>query len=275
MKFSFSAIEIFGKTIPMYGVMCVLGLFFACLTAVLLATKKQKIEFFDFTLDAITTMIGAFIGAKLLFIIVSWGTVVDVFKTLPFLDAMLAIMQGGFVFYGGLIGGAVALFTALMVQKKDFFKTVDIYAVVLPLGHAFGRVGCFFSGCCYGMEYDGWLSFTYSTALDPSTPIGVPLLPTQLIEAGVLFVLFAALLIVYLKAPKHKGLCSLFYAYGYAVMRFVLEFFRADAERGLFLGLSTSQWISVAIFIAATVWLVLTIIKSKKKKQIKTEKSAT
>lgn len=268
MKFNFSTIEIFGKSVPVYGVFCMLGIAAACVVAVLLATKKQKIEFFDFTLDAITTMIGAFIGAKLLFIIVSWGTVVDVFKTLPFLDAMLAIMQGGFVFYGGLIGGAVALFTALMVQKKDFFKTVDIYAVVLPLGHAFGRVGCFFSGCCYGMPYDGWLSFTYTTALDPTVPLGVPLLPVQLIEATALLVLFAVLLIIYLKLPKHKSLCSLIYAYGYAILRFVLEFFRYDAERGLFLGLSTSQWISIAIFIAATVWLVVSILKSKKKKQV-------
>ena len=181
------------------------------------------------------------------------------------------VLKSGFVFYGGLIGGAIGVFAALKIQKKDFFKIVDIYAVALPLGHAFGRIGCFFSGCCYGMPYDGWLSFTYTTALDASTPIGIPLLPVQLIEAGVLFALFATLLIVYLKAPKHKGLCSLVYAYGYAIIRFTLEFFRYDAERGGFLGLSTSQWISVAIFVAATIWLILTIVKSKKKKQIKTE----
>jgi prolipoprotein diacylglyceryltransferase len=55
-------------------------------------------------------------------------------------------------------------------------------------------------------------------------------------------------------------------------MRFVLEFFRYDAERGGFLGISTSQWISIAIFVIATVCLVLTIIKNKKNKQ---EKSAS
>ena len=231
-----------------------------------LATKKQKIGFFDFTLDAITTLLSAFAGAKILFLIVSWNDVVAVFKLLPFLEAFNVVLKSGFVFYGGLIGGAIGLFTALAVQKKDFFKTIDIYAVVLPLGHAFGRIGCFFSGCCYGMPYDGWLSFTYTTALDPSTPLGVPLLPVQLIEATILFVLFATLLVVYLKAPNRKGLCSLIYAYGYAVMRFILEFFRADAERGLFIGLSTSQWISIAIFIIATVCLVMAIVKAKKKK---------
>ena len=88
----------------------------------------------------------------------------------------------------------------------------------------------------------------------------------QLIEATSLFVLFATLIICYLKFPNKKGLCSLIYAYGYAVMRFVLEFFRYDAERGLILGLSTSQWISIAIFIVATICLALNIIKNKKKK---------
>lgn len=267
MKFNFSTIEIFGASVPIYGIMCVVGIFFACLVAILLATKKQKIGFFDFTLDAITTLLSAFAGAKLLFLIVSWNDVVTVFKTLPFLEAFNLVLKSGFVFYGGLIGGAVGLFTALKVQKKDFFKTVDIYAVVLPLGHAFGRVGCFFSGCCYGMPYDGWLSFTYTEVLDPSTPTGVPLLPVQLIEAAALFVLFAVLLIIYLKLPKHKSLCSLIYASSYAVLRFVLEFFRYDAERGLFLGLSTSQWISIAIIVAVIVWVVIAIVKKKKQKQ--------
>ena len=267
MKFNFSTIEIFGASVPIYGIMCVIGIFFACLVAILLATKKQKIEFFDFTLDAITTLLSAFAGAKLLFLIVSWSDVVTVFKTLPFLEAFNLVLKSGFVFYGGLIGGAIGLFTALKVQKKDFFKTVDIYAVVLPLGHAFGRIGCFFSGCCYGMPYDGWLSFTYTTALDPATPIGVPLLPVQLIEAALLFALFGVLLFCYLKFPNKRGVCSLIYASGYAVMRFILEFFRYDAERGGFLGLSTSQWISVAIIIAAVTWIIISIVKKKKQKQ--------
>jgi phosphatidylglycerol:prolipoprotein diacylglycerol transferase len=177
------------------------------------------------------------------------------------------IFKSGFVFYGGFIGGAIALLVTLKKQKKDIFKIVDIFAVALPLGHAFGRVGCFFSGCCSGMPYDGWLSFTYKTALDASTPIGVPLLPVQLIEAFVLFVLFAVLLICYLKCPNKKGLCTTIYAYSYAVIRFVLEFFRYDTARGGFLGLSTSQWISIAIFVVTTVWLVVSAVKKKKEKK--------
>jgi len=265
--FTFSTIEIFGKSIPLYGVLCLVGAFFACLVATLLATKKQKIPFFDFALDVITTLLFAFVGAKLLFIIVSWDTVVALFKNYPTVEAIEMIFNSGFVFYGGFIGGAIALFVAIKVQKKDFFKLVDIFAVALPLGHAFGRVGCFFSGCCYGMPYDGWLSFTYKTALDASTPIGVPLLPVQLIEAVLLFVLFAVLLICYLKCPNKKGLCTVIYAYAYAVIRFVLEFFRGDAARGGIFGLSTSQWISIAIFVAATVWLIVAIVKKKKVKK--------
>lgn len=79
-----------------------------------------------------------------------------------------------------------------------------------------------------------------------STPIGVPLLPIQLIEAGTLLVLFAVQLFLFLH--RHRtGRNTVFYFFAYPVVRFVLEFFRGDAERGKLLGLSTSQWGSVLI----------------------------
>ena len=86
-------------------------------------------------------------------------------------------------------------------------------------------------------------------------------------SASPLFILFATILIVYLKCPKLKGLSCLIYAYGYAIMRFTLEFFRYDAERGLFLGLSTSQWISIIIFVVATACLIYNIVKKQKSKK--------
>ena len=79
-----------------------------------------------------------------------------------------------------------------------------------------------------------------------STPIGMPLLPIQLIEAGTLLVLFAVQLFLFLH--RHRtGRNTVFYFFAYPVVRFVLEFFRGDAERGKLLGLSTSQWGSVLI----------------------------
>lgn len=268
--FKFSTIEIFGQSVSLYGVFCTLGIVAACVVGYLLAIKKQKIEFFDFTLVVLITLISAFIGAKLLFIIVSLNTIIEIFKMYPFFDAFNSVLKGGFVFYGGLIGGAIGLFLTLKIQKKDFFKYLNIFALVLPLGHAFGRIGCFFAGCCYGMQYDGFLSFTYTTALDPSTPLNVPLLPVQLIEAVCLFVLFISLIILYFKAPKNANLIPFIYLISYSIMRFILEFFRGDVERGLFLNLSTSQWISILLVAVAVGYLIFDLIR---KKRVKTEKS--
>lgn len=269
IMFKFSTIEIFGLSVSLYGVFCTLGIIVACLVGFLIAIKKEKIEFFDFTLIVIITLISAFVGAKLLFIIVSWNIIIEIFKAYPFVEALNSVLKGGFVFYGGLIGGAVGLFLTLKIQKKDFFKYLNIFALVLPLGHAFGRIGCFFAGCCYGMKYDGFLSFTYKTALDPSTPLGVPLLPIQLIEAVCLFVLFASLIILYFKAPKKANLIPFIYIVAYSLMRFILEFFRGDAERGLLLNLSTSQWISILLIAIVVGYLIFDIIRKKK---VKTEK---
>jgi phosphatidylglycerol:prolipoprotein diacylglycerol transferase len=209
------------------------------------------------------TLVGAWIGAKLLFIIIYFNTIIDIFKYYQFLEALEIIVMSGYVFYGGLIGGAIALFTTLKVQKKNIFEYASIFSVVLPLGHAFGRIGCFASGCCHGIEYEGIFSYTYTEALDANTPIGVSLLPVQLIESILLFILFTILLIIYLKTNK-INVIPIFYCIFYAVMRFVLEFFRGDYHRGLLFGLSTSQWISILIVLAT----IVTIIIYKHKKSL-------
>lgn len=245
-----------------------IGLVLSIVLVVLLA-KKEKFEFFDFVLVVIVTLLSALVGAKLLFIIVSWSSIVELFKTHPFMDSLMSIIQGGFVFYGGLLGGGLGLFIFTKCRKESLFKYSNMFTLALPLGHAFGRVGCFIAGCCYGMPYDGFLSFTYTNAMDASTPIGVPLLPIQLIEAVALFVLFAVLLFIYLKFPKKRNLVTTIYLVAYAVMRFTLEFFRGDKERGLLLGLSTSQWISIAIVVGVAICVTLSIIKKRKLREQK------
>ena len=116
-----SSFELFGKTIPLYGVFCSLGLAAAIVVAIFMA-KKRNLEFFNFVLVAVVTLMGAFIGAKLLFFIVSWEQVSLLFKTYPFFEALQKSMEGGFVFYGGFIGGVIALFVTLKIQKEDFFN---------------------------------------------------------------------------------------------------------------------------------------------------------
>ena len=146
------------------------------------------------------------------------------------------------------------------MYKLNTLKFFDLFALVMPLGHAIGRVGCFYSGCCYGMRYDGPFSCEYTKTLG-MTPLNTALLPVQLIEAVLLIILFCVLMYMYLKVQQ-TGIITVIYLYVYSVIRFVLEFLRGDLERGLIFGLSTSQIVSVMIVVFVTSFL---IIKLKKK----------
>ncbi len=231
-------VYIFSRQIPLYGILFYFGIAAAAAVAAAIS-KKRELPVYEIAYSAVYVMIGAILGSKLLFVLVSWQDIIK--YQLSFIE----IIKGGFVFYGGLIGGALGLFIYTRQFSLKMVNFLDIYATVLPLGHAFGRIGCFFAGCCYGIEYDGVLSFTYSLSAG-LTPLGVPLLPIQLIESVLLFVLFAVL-IVLLSKLSANGIIFKIYLISYSVMRFVLEFFRGDAERGAFLMLSTSQWVSILI----------------------------
>ncbi len=247
-------VNIFGKEIPIYGIAWILGTAIAAVIALLLS-KKREIERYDLVYSAVFSMLAGAFGAKLLFIAVSLKTIIE--QNIPF----IAVLRGGFVFYGGLIGGAIGLVIYTRMFKLNTLRFFDLYALVVPLGHAVGRIGCFYSGCCYGMEYDGPFNVEYSSTLG-MTPLGVPLLPVQLIEALLLALLFVVLLVVFFKC-KSTGVVTVVYLYSYSFLRFVLEFLRGDVERGLLFNLSTSQIVSLLIVISVT---VIILIKNKKQR---------
>lgn len=257
---------LFQREIPIYGFLIMIGGIFAIGTALILI-KKVNLEFFDFMCCVAFVIIGAFVGAKLLSIITSFRTIVEFFVIVqpPIIEGIAIVLQSGFVFYGGLIGGLIALVLYCVVCKVNLRPYISVAATVVPLGHAFGRVGCFFAGCCYGIPYDGWLSHTYTHADNPTEGLlGVPRFPVQLLEACCLLILFAVLLYVFLKKPNSFA-STVAYIIGYSILRFCLEFLRGDKERGGFLGVSTSQWISILLVIGL---IIAVIIYHKKYKQV-------
>ena len=249
-------IELFGKMIPMYGVCFVIGMGIAVLTAFLLVHKYREVPQIDVSCSAIYAGIGALVGAKALFLIVNLDRLIDGSLTI------MQAFQGGFVFYGGLIGGIIGLFIYVKLYKLNAFKFFELYATIVPLGHSIGRVGCFLGGCCYGIEYDGPLSVTYDINIG-NTPVGIPLFPVQLLEAALLLCLFFVVLFLYIK-KRHLGIQVLTYGFAYCLLRFSLEFLRGDKERGGLLGMSTSQFISLVFAIVLVVIIVLRVKKAKK-----------
>jgi len=230
--------------IPAYGLMIVSGVLLANLIAFFIIRKKKH-DLNDFIILQAYCILGAFVGAKLLFIIVSvnlidWSRIFE-------LKYLSMIMQGGFVFYGGLIGGLLMIFLAGKVHKIKVTAYITDFIFLIPFIHAFGRLGCFFAGCCYGRPYDGigavvFPEETYGLA-------GVKLFPVQLVEA--FFLMIIALIILFLQIKLDWKYTAETYLILYAILRFILEYERYDAIRGIYGGISTSQWISILMVVVA------------------------
>lgn len=258
MVIKINSFQIFGFDVPFYGVLFVLGFAVAIITAIP-KMKKYSLPGTEIVVSAVFAGLGGVLGAKLLSVITSIPLIADYYRvtgSIPWLE----LLKGGFVFYGGLIGGALGLFAYCKAFKVPFAKYADLYAAGTALGHAFGRVGCIFSGCCYGMPTNGAFYIIYETSIDASTPLNTPLLPTQLIEVIYLVVIYVACEVVFYRT-KTPGNSALVYALSYACARFVLEFFRGDEVRGLLGGVSTSQYISVAIFLLCYAVILLRVLR--------------
>lgn len=178
--------------------------------------------------------VSAWIGAKLLFMLtLSVGEMSIIGSRSSFW------LGGGMVFYGGFIGGLLALLIYASIKKLNY-SDLFLLTPILPLAHSVGRWGCIFAGCCYGKESHGWWTIHLH---------GAERHPVQFYESSALLLLFVVLHFLSLK--KINGAVQfLIYACGYALIRFSLEFLRGDTVRGIYaLGLSTSQWVSIAIII--------------------------
>ena len=181
--------------------------------------------------------------------------------------AWLRFWQGGLTWYGGMVGGVG---WAMYFLKKEGFSrlgALDLGGNVLPLGLFFGRMGCWFGGCCFGQPHDdtwwtvsfpGWSPASESQwrahlLEEPSLP-SLEVIPTQLLEAG--GCLLIAFFVIGWMHPRKRftGQVFLVSIFLYALLRFILEFFRADDRGGAF-SLATSQWISLVLFgLIAAAW---------------------
>jgi len=228
-------------TIYTYGFFVFLGVVFGYIVARKIALKN-KISDQVFADIFFWGIVSGFLGARILYILVE-------IKDLPSDPWGIIFGRAGFVFYGGVITGTLAAYFLARRFKVDFVKLCDSFAPGVALGHAFGRLGCFSYGCCYGRP-DNCFGLLFPSE-SPAGMLGVKVLPVQLIEAFCLFVLFAALWMVSRK-KKFDGQVFCLYLIFYSVLRFALEFLRYD-PRGGFYGFSTSQWISVFVFITGVI----------------------
>ncbi|MBR4981108.1 MAG: prolipoprotein diacylglyceryl transferase [Lachnospiraceae bacterium] len=239
-------------TIHGYGLMIGLGV----MAALLLGDYRSKKfglngdHIYGMTFSAV---ILGFVAARILFIITEWK---------DFLQNPMQYLAGaGFVVYGGIIGGALTIYGFCKIKKIDMLAYLDLMIPSVALAQAFGRVGCFLAGCCYGRETDSLLGVVFTNS--DFAPNGVKLLPTQLFMAGGDLVIMAVLLWYAAKRPM-RGRTSALYLMLYSIGRFIIEFFRND-DRGTVGMLSTSQFIAVFTLIAGVLGFFVIMPKLSQK----------
>ena len=243
-------VTIFGRPIGTYALSSVAGIllagWYACRAA-----RRRGVDDNEIIVLLLVSAVGILLGSHVLYALTNLPALLRYLSesaNLPLEDWFRGLLPyvGGAVFYGGLLGGLAAGALYLRIRRLPFAAYADIAAPAIPLFHAFGRIGCFLGGCCYGIPWEGGI--TYTRALSPEAN-GVARFPVQLLESALLFALFFLLAALFRRGALRAKLLALYLAV-YAVLRFLLEFLRGDAIRGVYFGLSTSQWISLAILLA-------------------------
>jgi phosphatidylglycerol---prolipoprotein diacylglyceryl transferase len=247
-----------------YGVFLAIGMLLALWVASRLAARDGLDRDQIYSLG-LWCLIGGLVGSKILMFFVEDH--VNIFS--------LDFLRSGGVYYGGFIGGFLALVLVIRFYKIPFWKAADALAPALALGQAFGRQGCFAAGCCWGKPTDLPWGVHFSELGHEYT--GVPIYgpggetlhlhPTQLYESFAMLLVFG--LLVYLhRHKKFDGQVLIAYGIIYSLVRFSIEFVRDDPRGDLFgltsvTSLSTSQLISLVVAAGAIIFMVVRLRSAK------------
>jgi phosphatidylglycerol:prolipoprotein diacylglycerol transferase len=232
------AFTILGKPIYWYGVLVALAFVAGTVHWSLLGRREGRPANFASDL-ALVIMIAGVLGGRIAYVLANAP------HYLQHPAELIRIDKGGLVFYGGFIGASVAALVMARMRREPALSLLDFAVTAVPIGHAFGRVGCFVNGCCYGTPWNGPWAVMFDGAFRH---------PVQLYEAVFNVALYIALLVFYPRR-KRDGSTLALYLLSYGTWRFVAEFFRGDARINAG-ALHVSQWTSIVI-IAAGVALAL------------------
>ena len=237
------AFDIGGITVHWYGIMLAAGFIVGMWTA---GRRGMKIGLNpeDISNLMLWMFIGGIVGAKLLFIVNHWNGQQPIRE--------LILQRSGMVFHGAMIGTIIAVWLFTRKTKMPIWPTFDTLAPSFALGHVFGRIGCFMTGCCYGRKCD--LPWAVQFPEDHGThPNFVH--PTQIYESLLNLALYGTLAYLFYQR-KFNGQIFASYLIGYALLRFGMEFLRADGRGHLWFGrLTSGQGISIILIIGGVmIW---------------------
>ncbi len=230
-----------------YGVLVAIG-FVVGLAVAARRARREGIDPERVTDLGVWLIVSGMLGGKLFHIIFFWNDFIYGWRT----EGVRSLREG-FVFYGGFIAASLTAVAYARVKRLSFAKLADIFAPSVALGHAFGRMGCFFNGCCYGKP----CSLPWAVRFPrPHVMAGIPVHPTEIYEALGNLVIFAGLSALY-RHKRFDGQIWWLYVLGYGVLRFIVEFFRGDYDTYYFGVLTLGHLIALAMIAVGAVALVL------------------
>jgi phosphatidylglycerol:prolipoprotein diacylglycerol transferase len=235
--------EIGGWPVYSYGVLLAAAYLAGLQLAVVRARHAglDSAKVMDF---GIYLIIAALVGAKLMLVVVDFSY----YRANP--REILSLARAGGVFYGGLIAALTVGLLLVRRYKLPVWKTGDLIAPGIALGHVIGRLGCLMAGCCFGRPTSVPWAITFHNplaGLNVGTPLDLPLHPTQLYDAGAELIILVGLLAFEKKGKPFAGRTFWVYMLLYAISRFIIEIYRGDDRGMVFNVLSTSQAVSIAV----------------------------
>lgn len=236
-----------GLTVHGYGFMIALGILVAFWVAERQA-KKNGLNPSEVDNLVYVALISGWLCSKLTYTIINFK---DFLK-----DPIHFLLNGsGWVVIGGILGGVLGCYIYCRIKKLPFKEYADLMFPEVALAQAFGRIGCFFAGCCYGKHTHSSLGIVFPA--NGYTEAGARLIPTQLISAFGNLILFYILFTIY-NNKSTRNQTTAWYFILYSVGRFMIEFLRGDVERGFVGVLSTSQFLSIFTFLGGILLLFMT-----------------
>lgn len=232
--------------IPVYGTIIMI----AYITGTIIASFNARIYGYNkrnIYISSAMAVVGMFSGSKIFYFICTFPYYLkhmEVLKAHPY--DCIKICLNGYVFYGGLAGALLMIYLYCLQMDYSFLEFSTVFIPSIPFIHAFGRIGCFMGGCCYGIKYNGLFSITFPKQSLINHLGDYPRFPVQLLESAALFILFIIFTLNYKKHFRPGYLLGI-YLCSYSIIRFSIEFLRADYNRGFLLSLSSSQWISIIL----------------------------
>ena len=253
------AMTLLGVEISWYGVLFGIGFLVALILSSQLCKERDVNPDFPYTAIWFVFPL-SILGARIYYLAFHGGieSFADIFT----------FWQGGLAVYGGIIGGLLGLIIACLWKKINIITMTDVAAPLLAIGQFFGRIGCIFGECCYGVEVTNKALHWFPIAVNVH---GKYYFATNFYESLFNLALFFALTTI-LRKVKIKGINTCSYLVGYGVVRFILETFRADAQT-LYIGnYPVSKLVSIICVMVGVIGITTLLIVNNYKKDKVEEK---